>query len=173
MLVEEMISSGHARALLAVDNAEQQYILAVRIFDEKLSVREVEKIIRSVQKQKEDIQELASMFKDLMSEKEPDGTLFVQDICEHFQPQAGFSAVYRIIFDEVRKPMIIAVNRTEIDCFYGEREEVDVEMRMSTDVMNEIIQGRMTFQRAFMSGDMKMKGDFKVLRSLDLLFVFA
>lgn len=56
MLVEEMISSGHARALLAVDNAEQQYILAVRIFDEKLSVREVEKIIRSMQKQKEEEQ---------------------------------------------------------------------------------------------------------------------
>lgn len=56
MLVEEMITSGHARALLAVDNAEQQYILAVRIFDEKLSVREVEKIIRSIQKQKEEEQ---------------------------------------------------------------------------------------------------------------------
>lgn len=56
MLVEEMISSGHARALLAVDNAEQQYILAVRIFDEKLSVREVEKIIRNMQKQKEEKQ---------------------------------------------------------------------------------------------------------------------
>ncbi len=56
MLVEEMITSGHARALLAVDNAEQQYILAVRIFDEKLSVREVEKIIRSMQKQKEEEQ---------------------------------------------------------------------------------------------------------------------
>lgn len=52
MLIEEMISSGHARALLAVDNTEQQYALAVRIFDEKLSVREVEKIIRSMQKQK-------------------------------------------------------------------------------------------------------------------------
>ena len=51
-----MITSGHARALLAVDNAEQQYILAVRIFDEKLSVREVEKIIRSMQKQKEEEQ---------------------------------------------------------------------------------------------------------------------
>ena len=72
-----------------------------------------------VQKQKEDIQELASMFKDLMSEKEPDGTLFVQDICEHFQPQAGFSAVYRYYFDEVRKPMIIAVNRTESIVFMG------------------------------------------------------
>lgn len=59
MLVEEMITSGHARALLALDSAEQQYALAVRIFDEKLSVREVEKIIRSMQKteeKKEDIQ---------------------------------------------------------------------------------------------------------------------
>lgn len=54
MLVEEMISNGHARALLAIDNAEQQYALAVKIFDEKLSVREVEKIIRSMQKQKEE-----------------------------------------------------------------------------------------------------------------------
>ena len=40
------------------------------------------------------------------------------------------------------------------------------------DIMDEIIAGRMTFQKAFMSGDMKMKGDFKVLRTLDLLFVF-
>ena len=55
MLVEEMISSGHARALLALENAEQQYLLAMRVFDEKLSVREVEKIIRSMQKgQKEE-----------------------------------------------------------------------------------------------------------------------
>lgn len=57
MLVEEMITSGHARALLALDNAEQQYALAVRIFDEKLSVREVEKIIRNMQKPKEEVKE--------------------------------------------------------------------------------------------------------------------
>lgn len=57
MLVDEMITSGHARALLALDNTEQQYALAVRIFDEKLSVREVEKIIRSMQKPKEDVKE--------------------------------------------------------------------------------------------------------------------
>ena len=54
MLVEEMITSGHARALLALDNAEQQYALAVRIFDGKLSVREVEKVIRSMQNPKEE-----------------------------------------------------------------------------------------------------------------------
>ncbi len=46
MVVDEMISAGHARALLAVTDPEEQYALALRIFDEKLSVREVEKIIR-------------------------------------------------------------------------------------------------------------------------------
>jgi len=35
-----------------------------------------------------------------------------------------------------------------------------------------VLAGRMTFQRAFMSGAMKMKGNFKVLRNLDQLFVF-
>lgn len=40
MVVDEMISTGHARALLAVENPEEQYNLAQRIFDEKLSVRE-------------------------------------------------------------------------------------------------------------------------------------
>lgn len=40
MIVDDMISTGHARALLAIDDKEQQYILANKIFDEKLSVRE-------------------------------------------------------------------------------------------------------------------------------------
>lgn len=48
MVVDDMISTGHARALLAIDNEEQQYLLANRIFDEKLSVREIEKIIKQL-----------------------------------------------------------------------------------------------------------------------------
>lgn len=47
MVINDMISTGHARALLAVDDPEQQYLLAQRIFDEKLSVRDVEKIVKS------------------------------------------------------------------------------------------------------------------------------
>lgn len=50
MLIDEMISSGHARALLGIDNPQEQYNLAQRIFDEKLSVREVEKIVKNLQK---------------------------------------------------------------------------------------------------------------------------
>ena len=46
MVVDEMISTGHARALLAIEDPEEQLNLATKIFDEKLSVREVENIIR-------------------------------------------------------------------------------------------------------------------------------
>ena len=45
MIIDDMISTGHARALLAIDDEEQQYMLANKIFDEKLSVRETEKLV--------------------------------------------------------------------------------------------------------------------------------
>ena len=48
MLVEETISSGHARALLGFPDKEQQYTVAMKIFDEKLSVRETEKLVKSM-----------------------------------------------------------------------------------------------------------------------------
>lgn len=48
MLTEDMISSGHARALLAVENPEMQIELANKIFDEKLSVRETEKLVKQL-----------------------------------------------------------------------------------------------------------------------------
>jgi ParB family chromosome partitioning protein len=48
MLIDEMLSSGHARALLAIDNNEKQYNTACKIFDEKLSVRETEKLVKQI-----------------------------------------------------------------------------------------------------------------------------
>ena len=50
MIIDEMITTGHARALLGVTDPEQQYLLAQRIFDEKLSVREIEKIVKNIGK---------------------------------------------------------------------------------------------------------------------------
>lgn len=50
MVIDEMITTGHARALLGVENPAEQYNLAQRIFDEKLSVREVEKIVKNMGK---------------------------------------------------------------------------------------------------------------------------
>ena len=48
MLIDEMLTTGHARALLSIENKELQYSTAVKVFDEKLSVRETEKLVKEV-----------------------------------------------------------------------------------------------------------------------------
>lgn len=54
MLIDEMLSMGHARALLAIENGEDQFTVATKVFDEKLSVRDIEKLVKAMQKKKED-----------------------------------------------------------------------------------------------------------------------
>lgn len=59
MIIDDMISTGHARALISIDDAEQQYTIAQKIFDEKLSVRDVEKLVKDINKppkQKKEVQ---------------------------------------------------------------------------------------------------------------------
>ena len=71
MVVDDMISTGHARALLGIDQGDRQYNLAQKIFDEKLSVRETEKLVKKLQNQKEEIQKkpaedtMAIIYQDL------------------------------------------------------------------------------------------------------------
>lgn len=50
MVINDMISTGHARAILSIEDPEEQYNLAQKIFDEKLSVRDVEKYIKNLNK---------------------------------------------------------------------------------------------------------------------------
>jgi ParB-like partition proteins len=69
MLIDEIISSGHARALLAIDDSEQQHMIATRVFDEKLSVRETEKLVKNILEnktiKKKEKPELDYIYKDL------------------------------------------------------------------------------------------------------------
>ena len=52
MIINDMISTGHARALIGIEDPEEQYAIAQRIFDEKLSVRDVEKLVKNLGKPK-------------------------------------------------------------------------------------------------------------------------
>lgn len=53
MVIDDMITTGHARALLGIDDSEKQYATAQKIFDEKLSVRETEKLVKKIQQEKD------------------------------------------------------------------------------------------------------------------------
>ena len=50
MVIEDKIKSGHARTLLAIEDLELQYNTAMKVFDEKLSVRETEKLVKKILK---------------------------------------------------------------------------------------------------------------------------
>ena len=49
MVIDEMITTGHARTLLSIEDKEQQYKIAMQVFDQKLSVRDVEKLMKTMQ----------------------------------------------------------------------------------------------------------------------------
>lgn len=70
MVIDDMISTGHARTLLAVENKDEQYNLAQRIFDEKLSVRDVEKLVKNLHKpekapKKSDNKTMEAIYQDI------------------------------------------------------------------------------------------------------------
>lgn len=52
MIIDEMITTGHARALIGIEDKNMQHELAQKIFDEKLNVREVEKLVKNIQSPK-------------------------------------------------------------------------------------------------------------------------
>ncbi len=71
-----------------------------------------------------------------------------------------------------KKPLSIIVDNADAQYSLDMIDKADVEISITEETMQDIVAGRMTFQRAFMAGNMKMKGDFKLFRTLDELFVF-
>ncbi len=126
-----------------------------------------------VQRQKEDIQELANLFRDkLKNEGAEDEEEYLAQFKKAFRPIPGFSAVICLDIAEKPKKLIIDVKGPKLEIFYGSAEKTDVEMQLTREMMEEIVNGRMAFQRAFMSGA-RTKGDFTAMRTLDQIFPFS
>jgi len=127
-----------------------------------------------VQTQKADIADLTDMFRNMMGQKKEDSTNeYIMDFRSHFRPDDEFSAKYLFMVEGKEKPLYLSVYGGEIDCHYGKEENIDVYMKLSRNVMDNIIAGRETFQRAFSVGDMTAKGNFRTLRKLDEIFSFS
>ena len=127
-----------------------------------------------VKKQKEDIEELASMFKGMLNQQGADiEEEFVKDFHRKFSPQVDFKAVYKFIITDKNKTLVVDIDNDKLNCLYSNREEFDVLAKLSHEVLENIVRGRITFQRAFMTGEMTAKGNFKTLRMLDQVFTFV
>lgn len=126
-----------------------------------------------VKQQKEDIEQLASFFKDKLSDAgETVEQEFVKSFTSAFTPQETFSASYLFIIEDKNKSLYVKVENDDLYCKYEKQTNSDVLAKLSHSTLTEIVQGRLSFQKAFMTGEMTAKGNFKTLRMLDLLFPF-
>ena len=127
-----------------------------------------------VRQQKEDIEQLAERFRGMMKKTAPDeGLAYVIDFESHFSGNQDVDVNYLFIIEGKKKPLCIQIHKGELVCHYGQQEHTDVYVKLTPEVLESIIGGRMTFQRAFMTGEMSAKGNFKTLRQLDELFTFT
>ena len=70
MIINDMITTGHARAIISIENPEEQYALAQKIFDEKMSVRDVEKYIKNMNKPVKEKKKLNKSLEVIYQERE-------------------------------------------------------------------------------------------------------
>ena len=98
---------------------------------------------------------------------------YVEDFKQAYTPKIDFYGIYKFIIQDKKSPLIVDIGPGGLECYYGNQENVDVVIRLEAHIMDDIINGRITFQRAFMSGEMTTKGDFEMLRMLDVVFPFS
>ncbi len=126
-----------------------------------------------VRKQKEDIEELTQLYKDMLDGGEIDSNQeFIRNFKENFNPIEGFSASYSIELSDVKRTLVVEIQEDHMKCYYGEKADAEVIAKTTRDVMNKLVLGRNTFQGAFMSGELTAKGNFKTLRTFDQVFQF-
>ncbi len=124
-----------------------------------------------VKKQKQDIEELAQIFKGMLGDAEPEEK-YTSELKDHFHPLKDFSAIYEVQFTDMDKALVVDIQKNQLKCFYGMGSKPDVVIKTTSKVMDEVVAGVKTFQSAFMSGDLTAQGNFKILRTFDAVFQF-
>lgn len=127
-----------------------------------------------LKQQKEDIEELSSMFKGMlgMQKSQQAASDLEQLIQEAYIPMEDVTMHYIFEIEGKPQPLHLEIDEGVLQCYYGIKTPSNVLCKLDLQTMNDIVYGRMTFQRAFMTGVMTSKGEFKNLRLLDQMFVF-
>ncbi len=127
-----------------------------------------------VQKQKQDIEDLSNLFRGMIGKEiQDDANEYIMEFQSHFVPQSDFRARYLFTIGGKKKPLFIEINNAEINCHYGQEENIDSQLKVPQEIMNQLVLGQMSFQRAFSTGEMTAKGNIKNIRMLDEVFSFV
>ncbi|MCR4956813.1 MAG: SCP2 sterol-binding domain-containing protein [Lachnospiraceae bacterium] len=127
-----------------------------------------------VRKQKEDLAELADMFKNKIGESVQDeDTAYIIDFESHYVPQDDCDGTFSFMIEGKKKPLTIQITDGQLVCHYGQEDHVDHYIKIGQEALEGILDGRMTFQKAFFTGELSNRGDFNMLKNLDRMFIFS
>ncbi len=128
-----------------------------------------------VRQQKADILELSRMFSQMIGETAPEKPEeeFISEFNRAYIGAGDDVLNFLFRINGKDEPLLVSVDGPHVNCRYEMADDADVTCTLSHDIMNSIVAGRMTFQRAFSVGDMSVKGSFATLRRLDELFEFS
>lgn len=119
MVIDEKLSNGHARALLGIEDPELQYETACKVFDERLSVRETEKLVKKLLND-------SSSPKNESSATEEDLSFLYKDLEEKFKYKLGAKTTIKAKNNEKGK----------IEIEYFSKEELEHIMEMIYSIQN-------------------------------------
>lgn len=122
-----------------------------------------------VKKQKEDLEELSQLFRGMLGNDVGDSTL-IKKLKARFKPVDDFKASYLIELSDSMRSFVVEIDAKDLKCYYGSLSSADVSAKTTSSILNDIADGKITFQRAFMSGELAAKGNFKTLRMFDTVF---
>ena len=127
-----------------------------------------------VQTQKEDIKELTDHFRTLLkNDGVAEDDVILQKFKDKFKTNNTAEGLFQLAIKEFSKPLNLDVKGPVLNAYYGINEDASVLCRLDKNTANEIVSGNMTFQEAFRSGEMQVRGDFSQLRLIDELFPFS
>lgn len=126
-----------------------------------------------VKTQKEDIESLSSMYKELMTDQENGGDDYYLDVFkDSFDSSNSNKCTYMLVISDKDKNICIDVDKHNCKVEFGQNPAADVVGKLDKSTFDSIVNAKNSFHRAFMTGEMTARGNLKTLRMLDEIFKF-
>jgi len=128
-----------------------------------------------MEQQQQDIQRLTGLFKERLSAQKRTDSKTYPEIFEYkYKPDKTFPdcQISLEITDRPSETFILTFKGATLKARYGQEKDVAVNIRSKAATLDKMIGGKITIQRAFMTGEIKAKGDFTLLYKMDQLFAF-
>ncbi|PKM49493.1 MAG: hypothetical protein CVV02_15805 [Firmicutes bacterium HGW-Firmicutes-7] len=129
-----------------------------------------------MEKQQKDIEDITNLFKQKLSSKVVQAAKTETELFKSAFVGSDDGVNCKIqwsINDKVSKNFVMDLKKGKLSTYFGSVTDFNTVIHLDEEILKKIMDGKMTVQRAFMTGEIKAKGDFTVIYKLDGLFDLA